>query len=96
MQFGFYPNPFKQATRMAATMTLMAGLSLILLGILIILMPQLIAYFIAGLLMVAGISVVGYALRLFVMSGFGSGDSGQNAARRNVRIRIEDRDDNSL
>ncbi len=93
MQFGFYPNPFKQATRMAATMTLMTGLSLILLGILIILMPQLIAYFIAGLLLFAGISVVGYSLRLFLLAGLGSPDAGQDAARRNVRIRIEDRED---
>lgn len=92
MQFGFYPNPFKQATRMAATMTLLSGLSLILLGILIILMPQLIAYFIAGLLLFAGISVVGYSLRLFLMSGYGADGSGEDVTRRNVRIRIEDRE----
>jgi hypothetical protein len=80
----------------ADTMTLLMGLSLISLGILIILMPQLIAYFIAGLFFFAGLSVVGYALRLFLMAGFGSGGSGEDAARRNVRIRIEDRDDNSI
>lgn len=96
MRFAFYPNPFKQATRTAATMMLLLGLSLISLGILIILMPQLIAYFIAGLFFFAGISVIGYALRLFLMAGFGPGVSGEDAARRNVRIRIEDRDDNSF
>lgn len=90
MRFAFYPNPFKQATRMAATMTLLSGLSLIFLGILIILMPQLIAYFIAGLLLFAGISIVGYAFRLFLMTGLGG--SGEKDSRRNVRIRIEDRE----
>jgi hypothetical protein len=96
MRFGFNSGMFQQATRTAATATLLMGLTLISLGILIFVMPELIAYFIAGLLFFAGISVVGYALRLFLMSGFGSGSSGENAARRNVRIRIEDRDDNSF
>jgi hypothetical protein len=92
MQFGFYPGIFRQATRTAATATLLLGLSLISLGILIVVMPELIAYFIAGLLFFAGLSVVGYALRLFLTAGFGPGGSGENAARRNVRIRTEDRD----
>ena len=96
MRFAFYPNPFKQATRTAATMMLLLGLSLISLAILIFVMPELIAYFIAGLLFFAGLSVVGYALRLFLMAGFGPDASGEDAARRNVRVRIEDRDDNSF
>jgi hypothetical protein len=96
MRFGFNSGMFRQATRTAATGTLLLGLSLISLGILIFVMPELIAYFIAGLFFFAGISVVGYALRLFLMVGFGPGGSGEDAARRNVRIRIEDRDDNSI
>jgi len=96
MRFGFHSGMFRQATRTAATGTLLFGLSLISLGILIFVMPELIAYFIAGLLFFAGLSVVGFALRLFLMSGFGPNGSGEDATRRNVRIRIEDRDDNSI
>jgi hypothetical protein len=96
MRFGFYSGMFRQATRTAATATLLMGLSLISLGILIFVMPELIAYFIAGLLFFAGISIVGYALRLFLTAGFGPNRSGQDAARRNVRIRIEDGDENSF
>jgi hypothetical protein len=94
MRFGFYSGMFRQATRTAATATLLMGLSLISLGILIVVMPELIAYFIAGLFFFAGISVVGYALRLFLMVGFGPGSSSEDAARRNVRVRIEDRENN--
>jgi hypothetical protein len=96
MRFGFYSGMFRQATRTAATATLLLGVSLISLGILIVVMPELIAYFIAGLFFFAGISVIGYSLRLFMMAGFGPGVSGEDASRRNVRIRIEDRDDNSI
>ena len=96
MRFGFNSGMLRQATRTAATATLLLGLSLISLGILIFVMPELIAYFIAGLLLLAGMSVVGYAFRLFLISGFGPNGSGEDAARRNVRIRIEDRDDNSI
>jgi len=96
MRFGFNSGMLRQATRTAATATLLFGLSLISLAILIFYKPELIAYFIAGLLLLAGMSVVGYAFRLFLISGFGPNGSGEDAARRNVRIRIEDRDDNSI
>jgi hypothetical protein len=94
MRFGFYPGMFMQATRSAATFLFLLGLTMVGMAILICFLPELIGYIVAALLMLAGVSFIGYAIRLWLAT---IGHAGQSAEddhdRHNVRIRIENHQD---
>ncbi len=97
MRFGFYPGMFMQATRSAATFLFLLGLTMVGMAILFFILPELIGYIVAGLLMLAGISFIGYALRLWMAT---IGHAGQfpedDNGRHNVQIRIENHQDDLL
>ncbi len=60
MDFNNFQN---KATKAAKNISLFAGINLILLSIVIFIFPEILAYAVASLIMIAGISLLGFGLR---------------------------------
>ena len=59
-------NPFRQATKDAARVSLLTGLFLIGLGLLVWLLKEIVAIVFMVIFFMAGFSAIGWAVRLFV------------------------------
>jgi hypothetical protein len=66
-RFFIQGNPFRQATKDAAKISLFTGLFLIGLGLLVWLLKEIIAIVFMILFFIAGFSAIGWALRLFMV-----------------------------
>ena len=63
----FDGNPFRQAAKDAAKVSLFLGLFLIGFGMLVFVLRDLFAFIAAAIFFMAGFSAIGYALRLFIL-----------------------------
>ena len=84
--FRFHSNQFSQATKGVASGVLTLGLALLCFGGLIIALPAVFIFIAAGFFFLIGVSVVGYAIRLFLTARQMDRASGAGASRENVRI----------
>ena len=63
----FDGNPFRQAAKDAAKVSLFLGLFLIGFGMLVFVLRDLFAFIAAAIFFMAGFSAIGYAIRLFIL-----------------------------
>ncbi len=66
MAFKFYTNQLSQATRGLAAGVFIVGMLLIGFAMLIFALPVLFGYLVAGVFCFIGLSVLGYAIKLFI------------------------------
>ena len=82
-------NPFRQATRDAAKVSLFTGLFLIGLGLLVWLLKEIIAIVFMVIFFMAGFSAIGWAVRLFIAQWKMRKDKA--VYREGVEVHFEDR-----
>ena len=85
MFFKFRSSEISKATNSIAAGIFVVGMLLIGFGILIFALPKLFALLAAGVFFMAGISVIGYAIRLFVTIKKMQ-NMGEDEYRQNVEI----------
>ncbi len=85
MFFKFRSSEISKATNSIAAGIFVVGMMLIGFGILIFALPKLFAWLAAGVFFMAGISVIGYAIRLFVTIKKMQ-NMGEDGYRQNVEI----------
>ena len=91
MFFRSNSNPFAEATRGIISFIFIVGLMLIGFGVLILAIPQVFVMIAAGIFFFAGLSVIGYAIKLFIAARrFNKASSPQDAKRKNVKVRLEE------
>lgn len=81
-------NPFRQATKDAAKVSFFTGLLLIGLGLLVWLLKEIIAIIFMILFFMAGISAIGWAVRLFIVQWKMRKDKA--VYREGVEVRFEE------
>jgi hypothetical protein len=81
-------NPFRQATKQAAKVSLFTGLFLIGLGLLVWLLKDIMAIVLMIFFFMAGFSAIGWAIRLFITQWKMRKDKG--VYREGVEVRFED------
>lgn len=89
MVFRIHSSQLSEATKSIAGWIFTAGLLLLGFGVLIIALPAVFIFIAAGIFFLAGLSVIGYAARLFIAAGrMGKdlNDNSRNAYRENVKI----------
>lgn len=86
-RFFFSQDAASQVTKGMAKGSLITGLFLIGFGMLVFVLRDLFAFLAAAIFFMAGFSAIGYAIRLFMLSGKKKG--GDSAYRENVRIHEE-------
>jgi hypothetical protein len=95
MVFRYYTNMISQASRNVAAMIFIVGLLLIGFGVIIVALPELFAYLMAGVFFVAGVGCGVTAVKIFwtarKIDQAGSEPSGPY--RENVQIHIEEHND---
>ncbi len=84
--FRFHSSQFSQATKGIASGVLTAGIALLCFGGLIIALPAVFIFIAAGFFFLIGMSVVGYAIRLFLTAHQMDKATGAGGDRENVRI----------
>jgi predicted lipid-binding transport protein (Tim44 family) len=95
MVFRYYTNAISQATKAVAKGILLAGLTLIGLGALILALPELFAALVAALLIVVGLGFVATAGKIFFQNRRieKQDPDARDAYRNNVQIHIEEHHD---
>jgi hypothetical protein len=95
MVFRYYTNMISQASRNIAAMIFIVGLLLIGFGVIIVALPELFAYLMAGVFFVAGIGCGITAVKIFwTAKKIDQADSNSpEPYRENVQIHIEEHDD---
>lgn len=87
MFFGYSSKDISKATNTIAAGIFIVGMVLIGFGVLIIALPELFALLAAAVFFIIGLSVIGYAIRLFVTIKKMQGMDGNNEIyRENVEI----------
>lgn len=84
--FRFHSNQFSQATKGVASGVLTLGIALLCFGGLIIALPAVFIFIAAGFFFLIGMSVVGYAIRLFLTARQMDKATGGDSYRVNVNI----------
>jgi hypothetical protein len=84
--FKMHSSQFSQATKGVASGILTAGVALLCFGGLIIALPAIFIFIAAGFFFLIGMSVVGYAIRLFLTAHRMDKANGVGGDRENVQI----------
>ena len=108
MVFRFYTKQVSQATRGRAAVVFITGMLLVAGAMLIVALPKLFGYLMAAVFALIGLSVIGYAVRLFVAASnmdknaansvtpsdeLGGGNTPE-VYRKNVQVHVRDSDQN--
>ena len=84
--FKYCSSQFSQATKGVASGVLTLGVALLCFGGLIVALPAIFIFIAAGFFFLIGMSVVGYAIRLFLTAHQMDKANGAGNSRENVRI----------
>ena len=95
MVFRYYTNAISQASRNVAAVIFIVGLLLIGFGVIIVALPELFAYLMAGVFFVAGIGCGMTAIKIFWAAAKldRAGSEPSEPYRENVQIHIEEHHD---
>ena len=88
LRFFFSQDMASQVTKGMAKGSLVTGLFLIGFGMLVFVLRDLFAFLAAAIFFMAGFSAIGYAIKLFLISGKNKSDD--SAYRENVKIHDSD------